>query len=79
MPADFAYNEATNTVTAYNNTSGAPKPFAGFVAADRGNSVSPQAARSPAANLTLTHQVRPVGKLALQITFTAAGKTAETD
>jgi hypothetical protein len=81
MPGTFSYAAATNTVTVTGGTSGSPADFASFVAADRGGAGTLLlAAWSPNSNTkALTYQVRPVELLALLITFTVAGKTAETD
>ena len=81
MPGTFAYASATNTVTVTGGTVGLPADFASFVAADRaGTGTSLLAAWGPNSNTkTLTYQVRPVELRALIISFTVAGKSAETD
>lgn len=81
MPGNFSYTESTNIVTVTGGTSGSPATLADFVAADRaGTGTKLLDAGTPANNLTLTYQVRPVELRALNnIKFIVADKTAETD
>ena len=79
MAITFTYDESTNTVVQTEGTSGTPATFANFVTADRAGTEELTPEDTPDActtNMTLTYQIRPVEKLALQITFTLAGTSA---
>jgi hypothetical protein len=58
---------------------GASCTMAGFYTADQAGTATLLAAANCAKAMTLTYQIRPTDQRALQITFTIASKTAETD
>ncbi len=81
MAITFTYDESTNIVVLTEGTSGTPATFANFVTADRAGTAELTPEDTPDAcdfDMTLTYQIRPVEDLALQITFTLAGTSADT-
>jgi len=75
----WTYDESLNTIVVTQGTSGTPATFSDFVTADRAGTAELTPEDAPAActtNMTLTYQIRPVEKLALQTTFTLAGTSA---
>jgi len=77
----ITYDSSENRVTITGYTEGSPCNFDDIVTADRaGTGTKLLDSGSPANNLTLTYQIRPVELQALDnIKFIVANKTAETD